>query len=317
MAEGTSKSGKKVVQAEEPAAPKTTAKERAAIKAEADKRVKEGTGWKASDEAKSGATVKRVIAFILWGIAIALEGVAVWYLLTQVRGTNVDGEPNTGFIPSDYLFWVLIGLLVVLGILVVIGSQLWKAANHADPASRQEPFKFFVQNQLGAIIPLIAFVPIIVVILLNKNLDNRTKGFAGAVGAVVLVAAVLLGIDWNPVSQEGNTEGQIQEEIANEGQIDEYTAIVEELTGSDEVAWTLQGKVYHLCADTSAVNQVSEDGQIYTGTVAAAHEAGKEGLTLQVDQEMEQCGLTDPENLDDIEAEIEQLRAEYEAENAG
>ena len=51
--------------------------------------------------------------------------------------------------------------------------------------------------------------------------------------------------------------------------------------------------------------------------LAAAHEAGKEGLTLQVDQEMEQCGLTDPANLDDIEAEIEQLRAEYEAENAG
>jgi hypothetical protein len=75
--------------------------------------------------------------------------------------------------------------------------------------------------------------------------------------------------------------------------------------------------VYHLCTDTSAVNQVSQDGQIFTGTVAAAHEAGKEGLTLQVDQEMEQCGLTDPENLDDIEAEIEQLRADYEAENAG
>jgi hypothetical protein len=317
MAEGTSRSGKKVVQAEEPAAPKTTAKERAAIKAEADKRVKEGTGWKASDEAKSGATVKRVIAFILWGLAIALEGVGIWYLLTQLRGTNIDGEPNTGFIPSDYLLWALIGLLVVIGILTVIAGQLWKSANHADPASRQDGFRFFVQNQLGTIMSLIAFVPIIVVILLNKNLDNKTKGIAGAVGAVVLVAAALLSWDYNPASVEENTEGQIQEEIANEGQIDEYTAIVEELIGTDEVAWTEAGKVYHLCTDTSAVNQVSQDNQIYTGTVAAAHEAGKVGLTLQVDQEMEQCGLTDPANLDDIEAEIEQLRAEYEAENAG
>jgi uncharacterized membrane protein len=317
MAEGTSKSGKKVVQAEEPAAPKTTAKERAAIKAEAEKRVRDGDGWKASDDAKAGATTKRVIAFILWGLAIVLEGVAIWYLLTQVRGTNVDGEPNTGFIPSDYLFWVLIGLLVVLGVLVVIGSQLWKAANQADPASRQEPFKFFVQNQLGALIPIIAFVPIIIVILLNKNLDSRTKGFATGVGAVVLVAAVLLGIEWNPASVEENTEDQIEQEIANEGQIDEYTAIVEELTGADSVAWTLNGKVYHLCETTSAVTQQSADGRIFTGSVAAAHEAGKEGLTLQVDQEMEQCGLTDPENLGDIEAEIEQLRADYEAENAG
>jgi len=317
MAERSSRSGKKVVQAESAPAPATTAKERAAIKAEADKRVRDGDGWKASDGAKSGAAVKRVIAIILWAIAIILEGVAIWYLLTQVRGTNVDGEPNTGFIPSDYLFWVLIGLLVVLGILVVIGSQLWKAANHADPASRQEPVKFFVQNQLGALIPIIAFVPIIIVILLNKNLDSRTKGFATGVGAVVLVAAVLLGIDWNPASQEANTEDVIEGEIANEGQVDEYTAIVEELTGADSVAWTPAGKVYHLCTDVSAVNMESAANEIRTGSVADAHADGKEGLTLQVDQEMEQCGLTDPANLDEIEAEIEQLRSDYELENAG
>jgi hypothetical protein len=317
MAEGTSRSGKKVVKAESAPAPATTAKERAAIKAEADKRVSEGEGWKASDEAKAGATTKRVIAFILWGLAIVLEGVGIWYLLTQVNGTNVDGEPITGPIPTEYLFWALIGLLVVMGILVVIGSQLWKAANQADPASRQEKFKFFVQNQLGALIPIIAFVPIIIVILLNKNLDSRTKGFAGAVGAVVLVAAVLLGITYNPPSQEENTEGVIAEEIANEGQVDEYTAIVEELMGTDAVAWTLNGKVYHLCETTSAVTQDSADGRIFTGSVADAHAAGKEGLTLQVDQEMEQCGLTDPENLDDIEAEIQQLRDQYELENAG
>jgi hypothetical protein len=314
MAERSSRSGKKVVQAEEAAAPKTTAKERAEIKAEADRRVREGEGWQAAPEAKKGATTKRVIAFILWGLAIALEGVGIWYLLTQVGGTNVDGEP----IPQpDWLLWALIGLLVVIGVLTIIGSQLWKAANQADPASRQEAFRFFVQNQLGAIIPLIAFVPIIVVILLNKNLDNKTKGIAGAVGAVVLVVAVLLGISYNPPSQEENTEDVIAEEIANEGQIDEYTAIVEELTGADQVAWTLGGKVYHLCTDTSAVSQDSADGRIFEGTVAAAHEAGKEGLTLQVDQEMEQCGLTDPENLDEIEAEIQQLRDEYELENAG
>ena len=314
MAERTSRSGKKVVQAEEAPAPKTTAKERAEIKAQADRRVREGEGWQATPEARKGATTKRVIAFILWGLAIALEGVGIWYLVTQVRGTNVDGEP----IPQpDWLFWALIGLLVVIGILTIIGSQLWKAANQADPASRQEAFRYFVQNQLGALIPIIAFVPIIIVILLNKNLDGRTKGFATGVGAVVLVAAVLLGIEWNPASQEENTEGQIETEIANEGQVDEYTAIVEELMGVDEVAWTLGGKVYHLCTDTSAVSQDSADGRIFTGSVADAHAAGKEGLTLQVDQEMEQCGLTDPENLADIEAEIESLRAEYAAENAG
>jgi hypothetical protein len=312
MAERSSRSGKKVVEAAEAPTPTTTAKERAAIKAEAEKRVREGDGWKAAPDAKSGATVKRVIAFILWGLAIALEGVGIWYLLTQ--RTNVDGEA----IPQpDWLLWALIGLLVVIGILTIIGSQLWKAANQADPASRQEAFRYFVQNQLGAIIPLIAFVPIIIVILLNKNLDNKTKGVAGAVGAVVLGAAVLLGIEYNPASQEANTEEVIEGEIANEGQVDEYTAIVTELTGSDNVAWTPDGRVYHLCIETSAVNQVSEANVIREGTVAEAHADGKEGLTLQVDQEMEQCGLTDPANLAEIEAEIEQLRDAYDAENAG
>jgi hypothetical protein len=128
---------------------------------------------------------------------------------------------------------------------------------------------------------------------------------------------VLLGIEYNPASQEANTEDVIEEEIANEGQIDEYTAIVTELTGSDIVAWTPAGRVYHLCTDVSAVNMESEANVIREGTVADAHADGKEGLTLQVDQEMEQCGLTDPENLDEIEAEIESLRDAYEAENAG
>lgn len=314
MAERSSRSGKKVVQAEEAAKPATTAKERAAIKAEAEKRVDEGTGWKASDEAKKSAGTKRVVAWILWAVAIIVEAVAIWYLLTQIGGTNVDGEP----IPQpDWIFWALLGALVVIGALTIVGSQLWKQANQADPASRQEPFKFFVQNQLGAFIPIIAFLPLIIVVLLNKNLDSRTKAFAGGLGAVLLVAAVLLGIEYNPNSVEQETEGQIEEEIANEGQIDEYTAIVVELIGTDEVAWTPAGRVYHLCTDVSAVNQESAANEIRVGSVADAHADGKEGLTLQVDQEMEQCGLTDPANLDEIEAEIQQLRDAYELENAG
>jgi predicted secreted protein len=306
MAERTSKSGKKVVKAE--SAPKTeeqTAAEQD-VKAETDRRVREGTGWTASPEAKKSASTKRVIAWILWIVAIILEGVGIWYILTQLRGTNVDGEPIQQ--PSWFL-WALLGLLVVIGILTIVGSQLWKAANQADPASRQDGFRYFVQNQLGAIIPIIAFLPIILILLFSKNVDGRTKGIAGAVGAVVLVAAVLLGIDWNPNSQEAETEGV----IANEGQIDEYTTIVEELTGGDAVAWTQAGKVYHLCTDTSAVNQVSADGQIFTGTVADAHAAGKEGLTLQVDQELDQCALPEPANLSEIEGEIQQLRAEVAA----
>src|SRR5690606_30707592 len=177
------------------------------------------------------------------------------------------------------------------------------------------PFRFFVQNQLGAFIPVIAFLPLIILVLLNKDIDPKTKGIAGAVGGVILVAAVLLGIDWNPASQEGNTEQQVQQEIANEGQIDEYTAIVQELTGGDQVAWTPGGDVYHLCTDASAVNQESAANEIRVGTVADAHADGKEGLAGQADRELDQCGLPECGSHDDIGAEIRQLREGFA--NAG
>lgn len=55
---------------------------------------------------------------------------------------------------------------------------MWKAANRHDPASRAEPFRFFVQNQLGAIITLIAFLPLIVLIPMEKNMVPKNKQIA-------------------------------------------------------------------------------------------------------------------------------------------
>ena len=85
-------------------------------------------------------------------------------------------------------------------------------------------------------------------------------------------------------------------------QYDEETNFIIELTGKNEVFWTKSGKVYHLCEAVSAVNMESADNQIYAGTVADAHAAGKERLTLQVDQEIAQCGLTPlEEGVDETE----------------
>ena len=305
MAEGKRGTNKKVVQVEVagPTAEEQKAN-KAEVRAEADKRVREGSGWTASAEAKAGAKTKRIIAAILWAVAIIIEAVGIWYILTQLEG----GQP-------DWLIWALIGLFVVLGILTIVGSQLWKAANQADPASRQEPVKFFVQNQLGAIIPIIAFVPIIVVLLLSKNIDGKTKGIAGAVGAVVLVAAVLLGIEYNPNSIEDETEGQIEQEqeveAANEGQADEYSAIVSQITGTDTVYWTPQGSVYHLCESVPELQRESQDEEnnvIKSGTVETAHADGKVGLTKEVTEEITSCGFDLPANIDELETEVDNLR---------
>ncbi len=255
------------------------------------------SNWKPSAEAKSQATGLRVGAWAFWAAAIVGEGLAIYWMLWLEPFKPAASAP--WFVDSETALWLLLGMLVGIALLAVAGSQLWKKANRLDPAKRSEPFRFFVQNQLGAIVTLVAFLPLIVLIFLNKDMDGKQKGIAGGVGVAVLIVATLLGASFNPPSVEG---------YANEGQIGEYTEIVEELTGEDYVTWTQSGSVYHLCLEASAVNRVSADGAIYEGTVDAAHADGKDGLTLQVDQELGECGLPDPENLDELEAEIRELR---------
>ena len=216
--------------------------------------------WKPTPESKGKATGFRVIAAILWVLAIGTEAFAIFYVLKQN--------------PVNLI--LLIILLVVIGGLAVGGSLLWKRANRLDPARKSDKVRFFVQNQLGAIITVIAFLPLIILIFTNKNMDGKQKGIAGAIAIVLLLVAGYFGTTINPPSVEQYTA---------------ETQRVVELTGQNLVYWTKSGEVYHLCEDASAVNLESEDNQIYQGTVADAHADGKERLTLQVDQELEQCGL--------------------------
>ena len=176
--------------------------------------------------------------------------------------------------------WILLlGILVAIGLLTFFGGQLWKQANRLDPASKSNKVAFFVQNQLGAIITIIAFVPLIVLIFLNKDMDGKQKGIAGAVGIVLLLVAGYFSTSLSSPS------------------VEQYTTeanTVESITGSNLVYWTKSGEVFHLCDDASAVNLESKDNTIYSGTVADAHANGKDRLTLQVEQETEQCGFDAP-----------------------
>ncbi|UUZ61149.1 hypothetical protein [Nocardioides sp. B-3] len=101
---------------------------------------------------------------------------------------------------------LLIGLLVVIGLLAAGGSLLWKQANRLDPASRRDTVRFFVQNQLGAIITVIAFLPLIVLILTNKDMSGKEKALAGGIGVLVMIAATAVGVDLDAPSVEQYTE---------------------------------------------------------------------------------------------------------------
>lgn len=256
--------------------------------------------WKPTAEAKSKATTFRWIAAVLWAAAIAAEAVAIFWLLRQREYVGEDGtlvrDPDTGLISEQnatahfpqWAFITLLVLLVVIAALSIIGSMLWKKANRLDPARKAETFRFFVQNQLGAIIAIVAFLPLIILIFLNKDMDKGQKTTAGIVGIVLAALAVVLGIDFNPPSVEQYTADQ---------------STVIQLLGKDEVVWVDGGKVYHVC---DSVSDVKTGSEIRTGTTAEAIEAGKTRLTLEFASELKTCGLAVPENSSEI---VDALRA--------
>lgn len=218
------------------------------------------SSWKPSPEAKAQATTNRIIAVVLWVLAIAGEAFTIFWVLKQT--------------PVNMI--LLIGAIVVIGVLAVVGNVLWKKANAADPASKSDPVRFFIQNQLGAIIAIIAFLPLVILIFTNKNMDKQQKTIAGVVGVVVLAIAAISGISFNPPSVE---------------QYDQEVAVVVGYTGKDLVFWTKAGEVYHLCQQASDLQLESKDNTIYSGTVGDAHAAGKQRLTLKVESELKQCGI--------------------------
>ncbi|UOQ58206.1 hypothetical protein MUN78_05000 [Leucobacter allii] len=232
-----------------------------------------GPAWTPTPEAKAKATRLRWIAWAAWIVAIGLEAFAIFWVLKQV----------------PVIFWLLIVLIVATGVLSVLGSLVWKQANRLDPASRQDAVRFFIQNQLGAIVAIIAFLPLIILIFMNKNMDGKQKAVAGGIGVVVLLIAAAFGISYDSPSQE---------------QYAEETNIVQQLTGEDLVYWVKGGSVFHVCEAVPDVNKESADGQIYQGTVAAAHEAGKERLTKRWQSEaVNYCGYSD-EQVAAVEAAV-------------
>ncbi len=185
----------------------------------------------------------RVISFILWAISIGLQ----IFGILKLREVPINMP-------------LLIGIIIGMLILVVIANILWKKANRLDPASEKDKTKFFVQNQLGAIMSVIAFLPMVVLIFTNKNMTGKQKGIVGSIAAAALVIAGVTGTDFNPPSQE---------------QYAEQTAQVEDLNnGVNSVYWTPSGRSYHLYQDCSYING-KRTNEIFQGTVANARELKK------------------------------------------
>lgn len=191
-------------------------------------------------ENKSKATTFRLIAIISWVLAIGAEVFGIMQL--QKDPVNMT--------------WLIVAIVVAL-VFAVVGSVLWKKSNRLDPASKKEKVKFFIQNQLGAIISVIAFLPLIILIFTNKNMDGKQKGLAGTIAIAALVIAGLVGVDFNPPSVEEYTE---------------QTERVKELNdGNNLVYWTKSGRSYHIFQTCSYIN-TDRTTEIFEGSVAQARE---------------------------------------------
>jgi hypothetical protein len=261
--------------------------------------------WRATHGQKSAATRLRLFAALSWVVAIGTE-VAGIVLLRQHKFDH-------GNLP------LLIGLLVVIAIFAIAGSLMWKAANKHDPASKSEPFKFFVQNQLGAIITVLAFLPLIVLIFMDKDMDPKNKKIAGGIGAALVVVATLIGVDFNPPSVEQYTQDMNQcaaqikakqpttacsPEVAAQAQdIARDSSTVAEATkdaahpaGQDVVYWIAPENgakkaatphVFHICQGVSPLRSKT----VNHGSVTAAYAENATRITKQIPMEQKQCGF--------------------------
>jgi hypothetical protein len=261
--------------------------------------------WRATHGQASAATRLRLFAAVAWIIAIGGE----IFGIVMLRQHKFDH----GNLP------LLIGILVGIAIFAIAGSLLWKAANKQDPARESDKARFFFQNQLGAIITLIAFLPLIVLIFLDKDMDPKNKKIAGGIGAVLAVAATLIGVSWNPPSVENYTRdmnscaaqikanqpttacspevAQQAKDIARDSNtVAEATKDPAHPAGQDVVYWiapengaktSATPHVFHICAAVSPLRGKT----VNHGSVTEAYAENATRITKQIPMEQQQCGF--------------------------
>lgn len=205
----------------------------------------------ASGEAKGKATQLRIFAALLWIGAIVAQIFAIRFILKAIS------------VEESILNAWTIGLVVFDLALVLVGSMLWKKSNRLDPPTEKNNFLFLLQSQLGVVAAIVAFLPLIIFVLTNKNIDGKQKAIFGSIAGVALLIAGIGSYDFNPPSIEKYTE-----------QINAQTDEIKSLNnGIDLVYWTNQGNKYHINEDCQHIRNREK----HSGTVEQAWNERKIG----------------------------------------
>ena len=166
---------------------------------------------------------------------------------------------------------------------------------------------------------MIAFLPLIVLIFMDKDMDPKNKKIAGGVGAVLAVVATLIGVNFNPPSVEQYTQdmnkcaaeikaGQptkdCSPEVAEQAKaIAQDSATVADATksaanpnGLDVVYWIAPENgakkaatphVFHICQGVSPLRGKT----VNHGSVTEAYAENATRITKQIPMEQKQCGF--------------------------
>ena len=197
-----------------------------------------------------GSTIGlRIGAVVLWVLAIVCEVFAIMALMQY-------------FIPPFGMsMLVFLIIMIVLDMaFVILAAQLWKKANHIKPMSEKRgKFLFYVWNELGVIMACVCFIPLIILLLKNKNLDKKTKIIAVIVAIVALLISGAASADYNPITAEEKEQAE------------------EQITA--DVYWTQFGHKYHLNIDEEGgCPYVRDSATIFKGPVTEAIESGRTAI---------------------------------------
>ena len=220
----------------QPAAKPAAAEKPSEPKAEAKKPVQQV-------ETKSRSSIPyRIGAVVLWVLAIVCEVLCILALTNYL------------YPPFNKVAFLIVGIVLDLAF-AITAAQLWKKANRIKPMSGKNKFLFYIWSELGVIMACICFIPLIVFLLKDKQLDKKSKIIVTIIAIVALLITGVASADFNPITAEEKEEA--------ESQI------------TDEVYWTTFGHKYHLNQDCPYIR---DSANLYGGEVKEAIETGRSAI---------------------------------------
>lgn len=177
--------------------------------------------FKASPEAKATATKFRTFAIIGWVVAMIGQALAIMKLI------------------SDETLFLLLGAMAVILVIAFFSGRFWKKSNKLDPTSEKNGLRFFFQNQLGAIMGVLCFLPMVISIFTSNNISGKTKAIAGTAASAAMTAAGISGAEFDAASIE-----KYSEEIKKQNKEAENVGI-----NTGKVYWSKAGNKYHAFND--------------------------------------------------------------------